>query len=465
MYPKFKALTAQVRYIVLSVLFILCSQLSVFSQSNIYTPIVQDVAQLQSEVKQYESAFQSRLKSLPSENRKDLEEAYNLRWKNIKEKFDKNEIYTSTEAQQYLNNLVAAIASKNPLLNDKKFTCFFSRTDNPNASYIGEGIIVFNMGLFYRLANEDQAAFVLCHELAHFYLRHSDNSIEKYVAQINSKEFQAGLRDVKNSQYGKRTKLEQMIQGLSFDSRRHTREHEHEADSMAVEFMKNTKFNVAESLTTLALLDSIDIVNLNTEACLQQTFNSGAYPFQNRWLRKEQGLLGGHAQLAEDKWADSLKTHPACAVRIAQLKPLVEKYHSQNTGVGVDVSLFRKLQNDFRYETVEFAFKSENYTRSLFLALKDFDRSKPDPFVVTMIGKNLNAIYHSLKSHQLGKTTDLPSPVYPANYNSLCQFIQNLYPENVAAISFNFLDQYKASMGQFAAFKAVLDDSSFAVKN
>ncbi len=87
-----------------------------------------------------------------------------------------------------MDALVAEIVKANPLLQKQNFNCYFSRSGVPNAVYIGEGIILFNMGLFKRLDNESQAVFILCHEIAHFYLQHGENSIRRYVAAINSQE-------------------------------------------------------------------------------------------------------------------------------------------------------------------------------------------------------------------------------------------------------------------------------------
>ena len=137
--------------------------------------------------------------------------------------------------------------------------------------------------------------------LAHDYLRHSENSIRTYVTTINSDEVQKELRHIKSSAFNKRTSLEKLVRNLTFDNRHHSRDHESQADSMVVEFLRNTSFNINESLTTLALLDLIDTDNINMEACLKSMFDAPAYPFQKRWLARQTGLLGGHATLqAED---------------------------------------------------------------------------------------------------------------------------------------------------------------------
>jgi Zn-dependent protease with chaperone function len=425
------------------------------AQQKIFVPVIEDNAQLESAYASLEKRYQLDIKSLPSENKKDLLKIYKQRWDNLKYKFDKKEIYTNTRPQQYLDKIVAEIVKANPSLQHKEFKCYFSRSGVPNAAYLGEGLILFNIGLFSRLNNESQVAFILCHELAHFYLKHSENSIQKYVATINSPEVQKELRNIKKAEYGKREELEKLLKGLTFDSRRHGRDHEGNADSMAIEFLRNTPFDIKESLTTLALLDSIDRDTLKTEEVLQKLFNAKEYPFQKRWIAKEEGLLGGHAVLKQDEdMADSLKTHPDCKLRIKALEPLVLKYQTASPSKNIiDKSMFEELISTFRYEMVEYAFVSDNYTKSLQYTLQLLQHGPSDPYLVTQIGKIFNGLYNAQKSHTLGKVTDLPSPFYEPNYNLLLQFIQNLFLEDYAAIGYYFLKPYAPQMGNYAPFK------------
>jgi Zn-dependent protease with chaperone function len=267
------------------------------------------------------------LTGLPSTDKADYEKIYKERWTYIKEKFDKKEIYTNSAAQKYLDAIVQEIVQANPTLKGQSFQTYFSRSGIPNASYIGEGIILINMGLFHRLENESQAAFVISHEIAHFVLKHSDNAIKKYVTAINSKEVQQQLREIKGSEYRKREMLEKLVKGLSFSTRRHSRDREGEADSLAVELLRNTRFDISAAQSTLALLDTIDTDQLNTAACLEKLFNAKGYPFKKKWIAKEEGLLGGHAVLDEDaELEDSLKTHPDCSKRIKAIDPMVQRY-------------------------------------------------------------------------------------------------------------------------------------------
>src|ERR1700761_331519 len=159
-----------------------------------FMPVKEDSVSLLQLSAGYAGQYKQDLGQLPREYRKDYEELYTDRWKNIEAKFERQEIYTASDAQAYLDALTAEIVRGNPMLSDHPFHCYFSRSYVPNAAYIGEGIILVNMGLFYRLNNESEAAFVLCHEIAHYVLHHQENSMAKYVNSINSKETQEELR-------------------------------------------------------------------------------------------------------------------------------------------------------------------------------------------------------------------------------------------------------------------------------
>lgn len=448
------------------ILICLFACLSLRAQVKDFYPAPQDDAYLSKLAAKYQEQYKANLNKLPSQNRQDLVEAYQHRWDNIKEKFDKKEIYTSRAAQEYLDHLVAAIRQGNPALAKMELNCYFSRSDVPNAAYIGEGIILFNMGLFSRLHNESEAVFVLCHELAHYLLRHSENGIQQYVATINSEAVQAQLRNIKRSEYQKHGQVEGLIKGLTFGSRRHSRDHEAQADSMAVQLMRNTKFDLSGALSTLALLDRIDTDTLNTAVCLPQVFNAAEYPFRKKWIARSTGLLGSHALVTDTTMADSLKTHPDCNKRIGLLTTMMKGW-KQPVAVkfAVDSAAFISLQHVFRYETIEYAYLNDNYTRSLFLTLELLQKNPDDAYLVSQTGRLLNGIYSAQKGHTLSKVTDLPSPGLPGNYNLLLQFVQNLYLEDIAAIDYYYLKKHHPQLDGYAPFKTALEQSEKQMKN
>lgn len=422
---------------------------------TIFTPAAENDVYLETLAQKYEKQYKARLTTLPSAHKKDYVDIYTIRWKLIKEKFSEKEVYTSTTAQQYLDGLVQEIVTANPILSRDSFSCFFSRLGTPNASYLGEGIILFNMGLFKRLKNESQVVFVICHELAHFYLQHSDKRINKYVSTINSAEIQKELRKIKNAEYGKREQLEKLVKGFAFNTRRHGRENENEADSMAVELMRATRFDPLQAVSALALLNGIDTDTVNISSTLQKTFDSKDYPFQKRWISVETGLLGGHATIEQDKSiSDSLKTHPDCKIRMNILNEMLSRSKSTiKTRENEFNKTFHDLQKTFSYEIVDYAFISGNYSQSLYYAIEMLQQQPTDPYLVSQVGKIFNSLYEAQTNHTLGKFIELPSPYQPASYNLLLQFIQNLYREEYASISYHFLKQFHPSLEAYTPFR------------
>lgn len=454
---SWKALLLPFSKHIAGVLLLCTALLHTIAQEVPFVPAAQDSALLVSLSGKYEAQYKTGIKALPAKDKADYEKIYKQRWEHIKSKIDDKEIHTAPEAQQYLDALVKEIVQSNPVLQQQTFRCYFSRSGIPNASYIGEGIILINMGLFYRLSDESEAAFVISHEIAHFLLKHSENSIQKYVATLNSPEVQEALKKIKGSEFRKREQLEQLVKGLTFDTRRHGRNRESEADSMAVELVHNTRFDVAGALSALALLDNIDKDSLNTETCLQKTFNPQGYPFQKKWIAKEEGLLGGHAVLEQDgKEDDSLKTHPDCKQRIQSLTPLVSRYaRASNAKNIIDAKRFEQYRNTFPYEIIAYTYDSKRYTSSLYYTLAMLQKKPTDPWLITHVGTLFNGLYAAQKAHTLSNVADRPSPDYPARYNQLLQFVQNLYLDNIALIGFWYLHTNQPSCSSYEPYTKV----------
>ena len=326
-----------------------CISTSLFAQNSFnYTSLRDDATLKRILLDETQKRYESDIASLTGSNKKYLANIYKERFETIEKYYNDSIAITDLKTEQYLQSVLAEIVSNNTLLNNLQVRVVFSRAYWPNAFSAGEGTIFFNIGLFNRLQNESQVAFVLCHELSHQYFNHGDEYIKHYVNTFYSDTFQRRLQQIKKTQYGKRQMLEETITGISFSSHRHGREHEVQADSMALEFLKNTHYNVNSAVTCLALLDSVDDDKYNVLPKPDSLFNSAQYPFHAAWLKQENGLFN-HAVSsqfsAEEK--DSLKTHPDCSLRIQSLSNKVQQY-SRVDGkdfIVADSSAFHQLQN------------------------------------------------------------------------------------------------------------------------
>lgn len=429
-------------------------------QPVVYSPLQEESTRQKEWSDAAEKKYKQDLNALPSKNRKYYEELYKERYDYLKALYTGKKIITAPEATAYLQSLATEVIKHNPALQSLHYHIVFSKTHWPNASSIGEGSIIFNIGLFNRLQNESQAIFVICHELAHLYLDHSNKSIDRYVSTVYSKEFQRELKTIKKSEYQQGQQLESLVKNLAFRNRRHSREHETQADSLAVEWMKQTSFRVEEALTCLALLDSVDEDKYNVSPPLEKTFHFKEYPFNPKWVREEKGLfsqLAAASKAEQKKEKDSLKTHPDCSLRISRLTPAVQQYRNNSNRLSpVNETYFRQLQSIFDYEIIEHCYQSDNVSRSLYYSLQMLASYPGDPYLIANTGRCLNRLYSAQKDHTLSKITDLPSPFNDPKYDKLLQCIQHLRLANIAAFSYYYLTAHEKTMIHYEDFLEAL---------
>lgn len=394
------------------------------------------------------------------EYKKKIQKFYREQLNFLNDMFVYRLIVTSVSANKYLDDIVNEIVKKNPVLQPLNPRPMLLRDWSPNAFTTGDGTIVFNLGLFTRMNNESQVAFVLCHELAHLYLGHRDKAINQYVNTVYSDDFQKELKKIKKDEYEKNKRLDALEKGIVFTSSRHSRQHESESDSMALVFMSNTFFDTHQSLTALALLDIIDENALEMENILKKHFSFPDFLFKENWLKKEQGFFGGSSKSEVDKkMADSLKTHPDCISRIKSLTPAVDKISVQNKLFPISETSFKQQQDTLKYEMIELLWRKEYISRALFEALQLLESRPGDIYLMGTVGACLNKIYTYQKEHRLGKIIDNPSPYIKKDYNTLLKFIEALRLDEIAGIAYHFLNNNARPLNTNERFEKALKDS------
>ena len=447
-----------------------CVTTSLFAQNNFtYTSLQYDETAKKALIDATEKRYQSDVASLTGSNKKYIADIYKDRLESIEKYYNDSMVITDAKATQYLQSIVTEIVNNNPVLKNMPLRVSFSRAYWPNAFCAGEGTILFNIGLFTRLQNESQTAFVLCHEISHQYLNHGNDHIQHYVNTVYSDTFQRKLQQIKKIEYGKRQLLEQTVTGISFSSHRHGREHEAQADSMALEFLKNTHYNVSGALSCLALLDSVDNDKYNVPPKPDSIFNSAAYPFQQAWIKPDNSFFNQLAVSSQqaDEETDSLKTHPDCDLRITKLQSKTAKYFRDDSKDYIvdDSATLRQLQQTFDFEIVNYNYLSGNLSRSLYYSLQMLQSYPNNTFLVTNIGRCFNKMYDAQKAHVLGKIMEAPSPTAEKKYNDFLQFLQKLRLTDIASINYYFLTDYSTKISPDKNFTEVYAKSKQLFNN
>ncbi|MFZ1528602.1 MAG: M48 family metalloprotease [Ferruginibacter sp.] len=445
-------------------LFLLCLPGAVsvtYAQGKYFTPFKDDSLKKTVFVAAVKDYYKKQSESLSSQNKKEIAEFYKQIEKSVTEDIREKGTMVSGDASAYLQRIVEEIIRVNPELKDLPGRVFFSKAFWPNAYTSMDGTIVFNAALFYRLSNEAQVAYVLCHEISHYYLQHSKNAIERYVTITNSKEYQQQLKEIKKQKYEQNKELDKLEKLELFGSRKHSRTHESESDSMALQFLKKTFFDIREAVPVLALLDTIDKEEFNTEAALKNIFNHPDYPFQERWVKKKQAFFGG-TDLREDYKADidSLKTHPDCKERIRKIEPVIAVISQANAKKNlVDEKKFAELVKIFPFEAIDNCYQEEFISMCLYECLKLLVKFPDDAYLNTMAGKCLNSIYKHQKEHTLNRVVNLPSPYFQRDYNLLLEFIEKLRLDEVGSINYYFLLRNEEKFKGYPAFNETLKEA------
>ncbi|MFK8007459.1 MAG: M48 family metallopeptidase [Saprospiraceae bacterium] len=388
--------------------------------------------------------FERDIKSLPKKNRKELEDFYQTRFENTRDKLYNGHFLFQDSINQYFDQILLKILAANPKARrTRDVRLFLSRYYWPNASCLGEGTLIMNIGLLRRLENESQVAFILAHELAHLILDHVDTAVHKRVAKLNSSQARKVIRDMKKERYNANQQADEFFKDVVFDHREHSRNHESEADSLAIILLEGTVYDLNQGIRVLEILDEIDKEKY-PEIKLKENFNSPDYPFRSRWMMKETGL--SMAKSDDFAWdSDSLKTHPDCQDRIVRLKRIIPaNYESGQLNVQTNMA-FESLVRIADFEMVASTYEIGNYGRALYYCLQLLEKYPDNAWLRATVGISFFDIYVAQENHELRDYVDLPSKKYKEDYRGLMQFIQNLRLKEIANISYFYMKNNKTS--------------------
>lgn len=338
----------------------------------------------------------------------------------------------------YLNSILKEIYKANPELDNKDFYFFIEKSELPNASCYGNGIFTFNLGLFNVINSDDELAFIICHEMAHYYLDHSDKAFLNTIETISSKDVKKKIKSVKNKKYGKRKAYSELIDELSLNFLKRSQSVEIEADSLGLLFFKKTKFNTDASKLSLANLEKSDKLLFNQEPKLKENFNFENYPFKDAWLAEDQMLFDLSKEVDDYLiQSDSISSHPAIPLRIKKIEALLKENGASTVAQSTKINQIKEIighisiNNFLDSNQIDLAF----YQCLLLYNQQRIDRKE---YVATM-SKLLMKTYELKSNHSFGKYV---SPVYPfsdeQHLNEIKLFLNNIELKNVRKIGFNF---------------------------
>lgn len=424
-------------------LLILLTGYSTWAQ-KVYEPLPLKVENKEGhlqEISDYESLMTDKA---PREYRREFKKFYEGQYGFMQGLMDIGYFVHDDSLYQYIDGIFDHIKAGNPLLSNLKTRFFITVDPSPNASSIGEGSFLINIGLLRRMENEGQLAFVLCHELAHFYLNHTEKGFIKHLNLINSEEFKEKEKEIKKSKYGRLSKSMNLYKGYTYDTRKHSRDNESQADSLGLVFMKNTDYQLSASISTLMLLDTIDHYKYQKEIDLKRWFDFEQYSFKSRWLTVEQTMFGGRVENEDNFFdTDSIKTHPDCEVRWNTLNGYIRPF-GPTTGRRLfvrDSAYFHQKFRKFDYEFIQGWIHLEEYGRGMFFTLKQLENNPDDPFLLGALMEIMRRIHKLQKDHILSDHVQKPSSDHEKEYRQILEFLENIRLSELAKLGYYFMEK------------------------
>ncbi|MDX2003141.1 MAG: M48 family metalloprotease [Chitinophagales bacterium] len=439
-------------HIAISVFFLLFGHIALFAQNDFardYTPL-QPMADSTSEaLAQLKARYDSdklALKSYKGTAREELQYIYEDRYESIKWRMQYKHFYSDPALTAYFRNILNEIYRGNPSIPASEIRFFISRSPWANAACEGEGTITFNFNCLQWLHNESEVAFIICHELAHQQLNHVNNKLNNNIVQLYSKETQQKLRQIYRSGYRVNSQAAELLKTMVYSTKKHSRTHEGEADSLGLVFLKNTSYHPGASLSALMILDSVDKERYDIQASPENWFNFKDYPFKEEWHLEEEGL----SMFLVDKKSsfdgkldeDSLKTHPDCEVRVQKLKgsvPIVDKPYflqpQQQWESWVHKADFEVIESDLFFD---------NYSKALYHTLQLLKKYPKNVYLITTVGKIFHLLHKAQKEHEFGKYVEENDSEFDEHYQEILAFLNSLSLNDFPNIGYRFMGNYSA---------------------
>lgn len=336
----------------------------------------------------------------------------------------------------FLTKVASRIYDANPNLS-QNVNIFAFNSSAPNAVSFGEGTICIMLGLLERLETEDQVAYILCHEFAHYYANHAEKNFADLAALNYDKELKHKIDDAVNSPYGRYSRLKALFNQIGLSVTYHSRKSEFEADSLGLVYYLKTGYDRRAPLRVMQILEQADKETFRHNIDFKKYFDFNDFPFKDSWTAySKSNIVYGNAN---DEETDALKTHPNCKSRFGRLKrqlnnliePDTAQFHSDKTLKGLNQLASLEIINSHYY------FKQ--YGKALFNSLLLADSFPDNPYPHAMIAKSLYQLHRAQKNHDLHTVLELPDPRFDENYDRFLTFINKLRLHELANIAYQYV--------------------------
>ncbi|MFV5702495.1 M48 family metallopeptidase [Flavobacterium sp. XS2P12] len=353
-------------------------------------------------------------------------------FKNVK---DSTFIFDKT-INRFLQKTLAEIYHSNPQIETKDFYFLINKSLIPNAACYGNGLFSVNLGLFTLIENNDEMAFIICHEIAHYILKHNDKALEEYITTFSSKDTKQQLSTASNKKYGRRSAVTLLLKDLQFNFMKRSRSAETQADSLGFILFNNTKYNKQASINILKKLDTTDGILFNNPTNLKQNFTFEEYPFKEAWVVEEGKMFDITERVNDLEFdKDSTKTHPDIPLRI---KNIIQNHTIAPTNpTRNEIDLVQKKTAE---NSIKIFFDDSKLDFALYQLLSLYEKEELNKKAFTShVAYLLKKVYVLKEKHVFGKYVEPVNSFSEEKYiNEIRLFLNNIELKDLRKIGYYF---------------------------
>lgn len=361
----------------------------------------------------------------PKKNK--IKSVYKERTANLKQKLTTHKFLHCDVLERYLNAVLEKVTATSPDIR-KPDRILIEASGKVNAYCFGEGTLVVTLGLLRRVKYEDELAFILSHEMAHYHLDHVNQKIRNTVLKYSSKSSQ--IQAIKNGNV-------EALQSFIYDDFTYTKEAEKEADSLGLTILLKNAYSPKIFEHALIALDSLGYGQEREFPNPKDHFDFSRYPFQEDWLKaSETSLFNDKAPVFLFN-RDSVSTHPQIEERISFVKKSFARELSDDNYPPFSV-VPQELDTLIDLELLGSVYKEKEFAHALYYGLAMIEKSPQNEQLKFYIGNLLIEIYKTREAHEFGKYVpphmDQEAPLYP-----YVTFLNNLRKSEVAELAYHYV--------------------------
>ncbi len=353
---------------------------------------------------------------------------------------EKNEIIRDSILLDKCNSIIGRLKAKNSSYPWDSVTVYIHRSPVSNAMNIGQsGSVFINLGIFMWMDNDEELAFIIGHEYAHYFLHHMDQALEKNMAILSSDDFKDEMKSIKKARDGKYERLKNLMKDLTEQTGKHSRYKEAEADSLSALFLRNSGFDLQKAAVSLLKLDNVEQIFTadslyNVPAFFDRSVTDKSLFKESK---KYNGLSTLNITMNADAAIDTVKTHPDCILRYKEItkstaSPTVECC----TSVSKD---FKEIKDRAMTEIVRNLYENGNLTLCIHFCVFALQNGYKDPLYNYLISASLSDIYYADKKLVRFSYTNANAST-GSSLKKLQDFIFKANADNVAEMAVYFLN-------------------------